>query len=101
MLNYHILPVTPFAQNCTLLWCDETREAALVDPGGETPRLLAEIARRELTLTQLLLTHGHLDHVGAADELREQTGAPIVGPQQADAFWLQALPAQSEMLVFP
>ena len=101
MLNYHILPVTPFAQNCTLLWCDETREAALVDPGGETPRLLAEIARRELTLTQLLLTHGHLDHVGAADELREQTGAPIVGPQQADAFWLQALPAQSEMFGFP
>ena len=101
MLNYHILPVTPFAQNCTLLWCDETREAALVDPGGETPRLLAEIARRELTLTQLLLTHGHLDHVGAADKLREQTGAPIVGPQQADAFWLQALPAQSEMFGFP
>ena len=101
MLNYHILPVTPFAQNCTLLWCDETREAALVDPGGETPRLLAEIARRELTLTQLLLTHGHLDHVGAAEELREQTGAPIVGPQQADAFWLQALPAQSEMFGFP
>ena len=101
MLNYHILPVTPFAQNCTLLWCDETREAALVDPGGEAPRLLAEIARRELTLTQLLLTHGHLDHVGAADELREQSGAKIVGPQQADAFWLQALPAQSEMFGFP
>ncbi|MGL4206513.1 MAG: MBL fold metallo-hydrolase [Aeromonadaceae bacterium] len=101
MLKYQILPVTQFMQNCTLLWCDETNEAALVDPGGESARLLAEVAKRGLTLTQLLLTHGHLDHVGAADELRLKSGAAIVGPQQADAFWLQALPAQSEMFGFP
>ncbi len=101
MLKYQILPVTQFMQNCTLLWCDETNEAALVDPGGETQRLLAEVTKRGLTLKQLLLTHGHLDHVGAADELRQQSGAAIVGPQQADAFWLQALPAQSEMFGFP
>ena len=101
MLNHHTLPVTAFMQNCTLLWCDETREAALVDPGGDIPRLLAEIERRGLVLKQLLLTHGHLDHVGAAEALREQTGARIVGPQKADAFWLQALPAQSEMFGFP
>ena len=101
MLKYQILPVTQFMQNCTLLWCDETNEAALVDPGGETQRLLAEVEKRGLTLKQLLLTHGHLDHVGAADELRLQSGAAIVGPQQADAFWLQALPAQSEMFGFP
>ena len=101
MLKYQILPVTQFMQNCTLLWCDETNEAALVDPGGETQRLLAEVTKRGLTLKQLLLTHGHLDHVGAADELRQQSGATIVGPQQADAFWLQALPAQSEMFGFP
>ena len=68
MLKYQILPVTQFMQNCTLLWCDETNEAALVDPGGETQRLLAEVEKRGLTLKQLLLTHGHLDHVGAADE---------------------------------
>lgn len=60
MLNHHILPVTAFMQNCTLLWCDETREAALVDPGGEASRLLDEIARRGLVAKQLLLTHGHL-----------------------------------------
>jgi glyoxylase-like metal-dependent hydrolase (beta-lactamase superfamily II) len=62
-------------QNCTLLWCDETREAALVDPGGEASRLLDEIARRGLVLKQLLLTHGHLDHVGAAEVLLD----PVVG----------------------
>ena len=101
MLNYQILPVTPFMQNCTLLWCDETREAALVDPGGEEHRLLEAIAERGLTLTGLWLTHGHLDHVGAALELHERTDCPILGPHSADAFWLQGLPAQSEMFGFP
>lgn len=100
MLKYQILPVTQFMQNCTLLWCDETNEAALVDPGGETKRLLNAIAERGLTLTGIWLTHGHLDHVGAADELRQATGCSITGPHQADAFWLQALSAQSEMFGF-
>jgi hydroxyacylglutathione hydrolase len=100
MLKYQILPVTQFMQNCTLLWCDETNEAALVDPGGETKRLLNAIAERGLTLTGIWLTHGHLDHVGAADELRQATGCSITGPHQADAFWLQALPAQSDMFGF-
>jgi hydroxyacylglutathione hydrolase len=100
MLKYQILPVTQFMQNCTLLWCDETNDAALVDPGGETKRLLNAIAERGLTLTGVWLTHGHLDHVGAADELRQATGCTITGPHQADAFWLQALPAQSDMFGF-
>ncbi|GAA4493063.1 MBL fold metallo-hydrolase [Pseudaeromonas paramecii] len=101
MLKYKILPVTPFMQNCTLLWCDQTHEAALVDPGGEPALLRKAVAEAGLTLTQLWLTHGHLDHVGAADELRQQTGCPIIGPHQADAFWFEALPAQSQMFGFP
>lgn len=101
MLKYQIIPVTQFMQNCTLIWCEETKEAALVDAGGESARLLDQIAGRGLTLKYLLLTHGHLDHVGAAQALREQTGCPIIGPHPADAFWLQALPAQSEMFGFP
>ena len=100
MLQYQIIPVTAFQQNCTLLWCDETHEAALIDPGGDIEKLLQAIGKNNLTLTKLLLTHGHLDHVGAADKLRKRTGCPIIGPHQADAFWLNALPAQSEMFGF-
>ena len=101
MLKYQILPVTQFMQNCTLLWCDETNAAALVDPGGEMKHLLSVIANHGLTLTAVWLTHGHLDHVGAAGEIRQATGCPIIGPHPTDAFWLQALPAQSEMFGFP
>jgi hydroxyacylglutathione hydrolase len=100
MLQYQIIPVTAFQQNCTLLWCDETHQAALIDPGGDIEKLLQAIEKNNLTLTKLLLTHGHLDHVGGADKLRKRTGSPIIGPHQADAFWLNALPAQSEMFGF-
>lgn len=101
MLKFEIIPVTPFAQNSSLIWCDETRQAALIDPGGEADKLLAAIAKRELTLAKILLTHGHLDHVGAAAELRTRTGVTITGPHQEDAFWLDMLPKQSQMFGFP
>ena len=100
MLQFKTIPVTAFQQNCTLLWCDETNEAALVDPGGDIPKLLKAVEDQGVTLKKLLLTHGHLDHVGAAGLLREQTNCPIIGPQKGDAFWLNALPAQSEMFGF-
>ncbi len=100
MLQFKTIPVTAFQQNCTLVWCDETHEAALVDPGGDIPKLIKAIEAEGVTLKKLLLTHGHLDHVGAAGLLREKTGCPIIGPQKADAFWLNALPAQSEMFGF-
>lgn len=63
-LQYHIIPVTQFAQNCSILWCDETQECAVVDPGGDLPKIEAAIAQRGLTLTKILLTHGHIDHAG-------------------------------------
>lgn len=100
MLQFKTIPVTAFQQNCTLVWCDETHEAALVDPGGDIPKLIKAIDAEGVTLKKLLLTHGHLDHVGAAGLLRDKTGCPIIGPQKADAFWLNALPAQSEMFGF-
>lgn len=99
-LQFAIFPVTQFAQNCSLLWCDETAQAALVDPGGEAPRLLGEIAKRGLTLTQVLLTHGHLDHVGAASAIAEQCQVPIIGPHAEDQFWLDSLAKQSQMFGF-
>ncbi|WP_018076702.1 MBL fold metallo-hydrolase [Thiobacillus denitrificans] len=99
-MEFTILPVTPYQQNCSLLW-DAAGRAALIDPGGEAQRLLAEVARRGLTLEKILLTHGHLDHVGAAVELRDALGIPIVGPQREEQFWLDALPQQAELFGFP
>jgi glyoxylase-like metal-dependent hydrolase (beta-lactamase superfamily II) len=99
-MEFTILPVTPYQQNCSLVW-DAAGRAALIDPGGEAGRLLAEVSRRSLTLEKILLTHGHLDHVGAAAELRDVLGVPIVGPQQDEQFWLDALPQQAELFGFP
>ncbi|MGE5319057.1 MAG: MBL fold metallo-hydrolase [Hyphomicrobiaceae bacterium] len=99
-MEFTILPVTPYQQNCSLVW-DASGRAALIDPGGEAERLLAEVAQRGLTLESILLTHGHLDHVGAAAELREALGLPIVGPQREDRFWLDLLPQQAELFGFP
>ncbi|GAA3529314.1 MBL fold metallo-hydrolase [Zobellella aerophila] len=101
MLNRVTLPVTPFAQNCSLVWCSATHKAALIDPGGETERLLAEIEERGLLLESILLTHGHLDHVGATGELAAGTGVPVIGPQREDAFWIDMLEQQVQMFGFP
>lgn len=100
MLNRITLPVTPFAQNCSLVWCSATNKAALIDPGGETEQLLAAIAERGLELESILLTHGHLDHVGATGELVAKTGVPIIGPGQDDAFWIDGLAQQVQMFGF-
>ncbi len=99
-MEFTILPVTPYQQNCSLVW-DEHGRAALIDPGGEAERLLAEVAARGLALEKILLTHGHLDHVGAAVELRDALGIPIVGPQRKEQFWLDLLPQQAELFGFP
>ena len=99
-MEFTILPVTPYQQNCSLVW-DAAGRAALIDPGGEAERLLAEVQSRGLTLEKILLTHGHLDHVGAAVELRDALGIPIVGPQREEQFWLDLLPQQAELFGFP
>jgi len=97
MLGFHIVPVTEFQQNACLIWCQETMEGAWVDPGGEPERLLELARERGVTLTQLLLTHGHLDHVGAARQMADQAGIPIRGPSREDSFWLEQLPVQAQM----
>lgn len=99
-MEYRILPVTPFEQNCTLLW-DASRRAAVVDPGGDIDEILAEITALGLGVESILLTHGHIDHVGGAAELARRLGVPILGPHHEDAFWLEALPEQSRMFGFP
>lgn len=78
-MNYRIIPVTAFSQNCSLIWCEQTRLAALVDPGGDAEKIKQEVDDSGLTLMQILLTHGHLDHVGAAAELAQHYGVPVFG----------------------
>jgi glyoxylase-like metal-dependent hydrolase (beta-lactamase superfamily II) len=100
-MPFTLLPVTPFQQNCALVWCEASGDAALIDPGGDDARLLAEVERLGLRLTKLLLTHGHLDHVGAAGRLAQRLGLPIEGPHADDAFLLDALPEQCDLYGFP
>jgi len=101
MLEYRIIPVTPFAQNCSLLWCSDTRKAAVVDPGGDIPRIVAAIAAAGVEVDKILLTHGHIDHAGATAELARTLDVPIIGPQREERFWLDALEKQSNMFGFP
>jgi len=101
MLHYHTLPVTPFAQNCSLVWCDQTTLAAVIDPGGDLDHILAEVRRLGLSLTAIWLTHAHIDHAGGAGELAERFSLPIIGPHEGDQFWIAGLRQQSAMFGFP
>ncbi len=99
-LKYEIVPVTAFQQNCSIVWCDKTNEAALIDPGGDENKIAAKVDSLGVKVTKILLTHGHLDHVGATEAVAVRYEVPIIGPEKQDAFWLQALPSQSEMFGF-
>ncbi len=90
-LRAAIIPVTPLQQNCTLLWCTKTMRAAVIDPGGDLPRIHAAIAQAEVTVEKILLTHGHIDHCGEAKPLADALGVPIEGPNEADRFWIARL----------
>jgi hydroxyacylglutathione hydrolase len=90
-LQVRIIPVTPLEQNCSLLWNEATGHAALVDPGGDVEVLEAALRDNNLVLKHIWLTHGHLDHAGAAAALRERTGIPVVGPHREDQFWLDQI----------
>ena len=101
MLRYLTLPVTAFQQNCSLVWDDATAQAAVIDPGGDLDRLLAEVDRLGLKLEQIWLTHAHIDHAGGTGELADRLGLPIIGPHEGDQFWIDGLPQQSQMFGFP
>ena len=89
-----LIPVTPFQQNCSLLVDEATNKAAIVDPGGDLDKVFDALARSGAGLERILLTHGHIDHCGAAAELRRRTGVPVEGPQREDAFWIEQLASQ-------
>lgn len=101
MLRYLTVPVTAFAQNCSIVWCDRTNDAAIVDPGGDLPRLRAAVARLGVRLRAIWLTHAHIDHAGATGTLAREDTLPVIGPHPGDQYWIDALPQQSQMFGFP
>lgn len=95
------IPVTPFQQNCALLWCGQTLQAAIVDPGGDVDLILEAVEETKVQPVKILLTHGHLDHVGATAELAAHFGIPIEGPHSDERYLLEQLPQQCVMFGFP
>ena len=95
-LRLRVLPVTPFQQNTSLIWSEASKEAVFVDPGGEVNRLLGAAAEHDLKVVAVWLTHGHMDHAGAAAEIAERTGAPVIGPHEDDQWLLDRLQSQGE-----
>jgi hydroxyacylglutathione hydrolase len=100
-LQAGIVPVTPFQQNCTILFDADSKTGVVIDPGGDVASILEVIDKQELSIREIWLTHGHIDHAGGADELREALGAPIVGPHKDDLPLLQGLEAQAKMFGVP
>lgn len=91
-LKVLIIPVTPFRQNCSLIFNEENMRGAVVDPGGDVPTILKAIEQSSVKVVRILLTHGHIDHAGGAAELREALGVQIEGPHKDDLFLLKDLP---------
>jgi len=104
MLQYRLVPVTAYQQNCSIIWCDSTFDAAIIDPGGDVDQLKEEMASLSdelgVKVTKILLTHGHMDHVGGTAALKAQLQLPVIGPHQDDNFWIDALDMQAQMMNF-
>jgi glyoxylase-like metal-dependent hydrolase (beta-lactamase superfamily II) len=100
-MRFCIIPVTSYQQNCSLLICKQSLKAAIVDPGGDIDLILKAIDREKVSPEAILITHGHLDHIGATAELSARLSIPVVGPHQDDQFWIDAIPAQCQTFRFP
>jgi len=96
-----VVPVTPYQQNCSIIRCESTGRAAIVDPGGDIERILQAVDNMQASVEKIILTHAHLDHCAASGVLRAQLGVPIEGPHRDDDFWLQGLPEACRMSGFP
>lgn len=101
MLQVKIVPVTAFAQNCSILWDTESKEAVLIDAGGDVEKLKQQVVELGLTVKALWLTHGHLDHAGAVGALVNEWNVPVIGPHKEDAFWLDMIQEISVRYGFP
>ena len=95
-----ITPVTPFQQNSSLLICQRSRQAAVVDPGGDLDRILAAAKGEQVRIEKILVTHGHLDHAGGVAELAQRLNVPIEGPHPEDQFWIDSIADQAQSYGF-
>lgn len=86
-----IVPVTPFQQNCTILFDGDTKKGVVIDPGGDLERIKEAIASQDVKVEAIWITHGHIDHAGGASELRDELGVDVIGPHKDDAFLLDNL----------
>ena len=100
-LRVEVVTVTPFQQNCSVIWCSETMQGAVVDPGGDVENIISKINQHEVKVAQILLTHGHLDHAGGAAKLKRELDIPVIGPHKGDDFWLQGIEKQAANYGFP
>ena len=100
MLRATVIPVTPFAQNCSVVWCERTGAGAVIDPGGDLERVLSAVREHGVRLEKILLTHAHIDHAGGTAELARSLELPIEGPHRGDQFWIDGLPEQARMFGF-
>ncbi len=96
-----IIPVTPFQQNCSLVWCPRTLSAAVIDPGGDLEQILAAAQEEKLRIEKILLTHAHIDHAGGTAALATQLQVPVEGPHVGDKFWIDQMPEQGRTFGFP
>ncbi len=101
MIKIAVVPVTPFQQNCSLVWCEATGQGALVDPGGDVERLKAAVAETGMQVSKVLLTHGHVDHASGAGALAAHYGVGIEGPHEDDLFLIEGLPESNRKYGFP
>jgi hydroxyacylglutathione hydrolase len=96
-----VIPVTPFQQNCRLLWCHATKRAVVIDPGGDVAEIVRAIDHAGVTVDKIWLTHGHIDHVGGAAELKARLDVPIEGPHRDDLFLLENVMESARMFGIP
>lgn len=99
--RFLVIPVTPFQQNCTLLWRADSKIGAVVDPGGDLDLIQAAVKEQGVKLEKILVTHGHLDHAGGVAKLAKDLALPIEGPQREETFWIDQLPDQTARFGFP
>jgi glyoxylase-like metal-dependent hydrolase (beta-lactamase superfamily II) len=99
-VKHAVVPVTPFQQNCSVIWDETTMAGAVVDPGGDLDRVMAEVERNGVRLERILVTHGHLDHAGATAALATALKLPVEGPHPDDKFWIDGMPQQAVMFRF-
>jgi hydroxyacylglutathione hydrolase len=101
MLRYQIIPVTPFQQNCTVFWNEDTKKGGIVDPGGDLQLLNKFIDEQGIEIEKILVTHGHLDHAGSVKAMADERQIPIIGPHKDDKFWIDGMPEAAAQYGFP